>query len=123
MTPFGARLRELRRSRGVSLKRMAADLGVSSAYLSALEHGHRGRPTFMLVQTICAYFNIIWDEAEELTRLAEISHPKVTIDTSGLDPRATRLANRLAEEIRRLPAEQVERLLGLIEPPTGAPKE
>ncbi|MCW5750421.1 MAG: helix-turn-helix transcriptional regulator [Alphaproteobacteria bacterium] len=103
MTPFGQRLRELRRERGISLKRMASDIGVSSAYLSALEHGHRGRPTFMLVQHICAYFNIIWDEAEELQRLAELSHPRVVIDTSGMNPKATRLANRLAEAIGALP--------------------
>ena len=44
MTPFGWRLRELRRGQGKRLKDMAASLGVSAAYLSALEHGHRGRP-------------------------------------------------------------------------------
>ena len=36
MTPFGRRLRELRRARGRQLKEMAAALGVSAAYLSAL---------------------------------------------------------------------------------------
>ncbi|HER27194.1 MAG TPA: transcriptional regulator, partial [Rhodospirillales bacterium] len=32
MTPFGARVRELRDRRGILLKKMADDLGVSSAY-------------------------------------------------------------------------------------------
>ena len=36
MTPFGRRLRELRRARGRRLKDMAQALGVSEAYLSAL---------------------------------------------------------------------------------------
>ena len=45
MTPFGRRCRELRRQRGLTLKRMAADLNLSAAYLSALEHGQRGRPS------------------------------------------------------------------------------
>ena len=54
---------------------MAAGLKVSSAYLSALEHGHRGTPTWDLMQRIIAYFNIIWDDAEELIRLSEISRP------------------------------------------------
>ncbi len=116
MTPFGARLRELRRERGLTLKAMAADLGLSAAYLSALEHGHRGRPTFALVQRICAYFNIIWDEAEDLQRLAELSHPRVTIDTAGLSPKATALANRLAECIDRLPEETLDRLHRLLKP-------
>lgn len=102
MTPLGARLRELRRERGVTLKEMAAALRVSSAYLSALEHGRRGRPTWALLQRIIAYFNVIWDDAEELIRLAEMSEPKVTIDTAGMAPEATELANRLAAEIGRL---------------------
>jgi transcriptional regulator with XRE-family HTH domain len=99
MTPFGARMRALRRSRGITLKAMAEALGVSSAYLSALEHGRRGRPTWYLVQQIIVYFNVIWDEAEEIIRLADLSHPRVVIDTAGLDPRATEIANLLAERI------------------------
>jgi transcriptional regulator with XRE-family HTH domain len=105
MTPLGARLRALREERGVTLKQMAAALNVSSAYLSALEHGKRGKPTWMLLQRIIAYFNIIWDEAEELQRLAELSDPRVTIDTAGMAPEATELANRLARDIGRLDGE------------------
>ena len=52
MTPFGRRLRELRRERGQTLKAMAAALHVSSAYLSALEHGRRGRPASGFVQQV-----------------------------------------------------------------------
>jgi len=107
MTPLGARLRALRAERGVTLKQMAAAIGVSSAYLSALEHGHRGKPTWLLLQRIIAYFNVIWDEAEDLQRLAELSDPKVTIDTAGLSPEATELANRLAADIGRLSAEDL----------------
>jgi transcriptional regulator with XRE-family HTH domain len=102
MTPLGARMRALRDERGVSLKDMAKALRVSSAYLSALEHGRRGKPTWILLQRIIAYFNVIWDEAEELIRLAELSDPKVTIDTGGLTPEATELANRLARDIAKL---------------------
>jgi len=102
MTPLGARLRELRDERGLTLKEMAKALRVSSAYLSALEHGRRGKPTWLLLQRIITYFNVIWDEAEELQRLAELSDPKVTIDTGGLPPEATELANRLARDIGRL---------------------
>lgn len=111
MTPFGERVRALRKARGVTLKQMAQDLGVSSAYLSALEHGHRGRPSWWLVQQICGYFHVIWDEAEELQRLAHLSHPRIVIDTSGLSPRATELANRLADSIGRLPEPTIAALL------------
>ncbi len=110
MTPLGQKMRELREARGVTLKQMAAALNVSSAYLSALEHGKRGKPTWILLQRIIHYFNVIWDEAEELQRLAEISDPKVTIDTGGLAPEATELANRLARDISRLSPEDLTAL-------------
>ncbi len=102
MTPFGAKLRQLRQDRGETLKDMAAALGVSPAYLSALEHGKRGVPTWFMVQRIIAHFNVIWDEAEELQRLAEVSDPRVVVDTGGLEPEATELANLLAQRIRGL---------------------
>lgn len=102
MTPFGAKLRHLRQERGVTLKEMAAALAVSPAYLSALEHGKRGVPTWFMVHRIIAYFNVIWDEAEELQRLAEVSDPRIVVDTAGLEPEATELANLLAQRIRGL---------------------
>jgi transcriptional regulator with XRE-family HTH domain len=110
MTPFGLRMRKLRAERGLTLKQMADDIGVSSAYLSALEHGKRGRPGWHLVQRIIAYFNIIWDDAEDVARLARISHPRVVIDTAGLDARATEFANRLADEIARLDGKALDDL-------------
>jgi transcriptional regulator with XRE-family HTH domain len=111
MTPFGARIRELRKKRGITLSQMAAALSVSPAYLSALEHGRRGRPTWFMVQRIIAFFNVIWDEAEELQRLAEVSDPKIAIDTGGLDPEATELANLLAAKIAGLSRESLAHLL------------
>lgn len=110
MTPFGERVRELRRTRGVSQKQMAYAIGVSPAYLSALEHGRRGTPPWSLVQKIIGYFNIIWDEADELERLAASSHPRVVIDTGGLSPKATALANRLASSIAALSDEDLDHL-------------
>ncbi|MCD7058436.1 helix-turn-helix domain-containing protein [Pelagibacterium xiamenense] len=110
MTPLGAKLRKMRADRGIALKDMAKALNVSSAYLSALEHGKRGKPTWFMVQRIIAYFNVIWDEAEEIQRLAEISDPKITIDTGGLPPQATELTNRLAAEISNLTAEDMTAL-------------
>jgi transcriptional regulator with XRE-family HTH domain len=114
MTPLGERLRALRAERGVSQKDMAAAIGVSAAYLSALEHGRRGAPSWTLIQKIIGYFNVIWDEAEELERLAEASHPRVKLDTSGLSPAATELANLLAENIGRLDEADIERISAMV---------
>lgn len=116
MTPFGQKLRDLRAERGGTLKQMAAALQVSSAYLSALEHGHRGRPTDGLIHQICGYFGLIWDDAEALKRLAETSHPRVVIDTAGLPPEATRLAHLLARRIADLDRDRLVALIAQIEP-------
>ncbi|MFZ1681106.1 MAG: helix-turn-helix transcriptional regulator [Rhizobiaceae bacterium] len=112
MTPFGERLRELRLARGVTQKQMAAAIGVSAAYLSALEHGRRGEPTWPMVQKIIGYFNIIWDDADDLARLARgQSRARVLVDATGLSPRAVELANRLAEQIGDLDEEMLEQLI------------
>lgn len=111
MTPFGQKLRELRANQDLTQQQLAQQIGVTPAYLSALEHGHRGRPSFYLVQRIIGVLGVIWDEAEELTRLARLSHPKVTIDTSGLNPVATELANLLADKIETLSPDILQELL------------
>ena len=115
MTPFGARVRGLRAAKGMTMAQLAASLQVSPAYLSALEHGHRGAPSTGLVHQVCDAFGLIWDEADELARLARLSHPRVTVDTAGLSPEQTALANRLAQSIRRLPPETVAALHAVLD--------
>ncbi|GGK53543.1 helix-turn-helix domain-containing protein [Salinarimonas ramus] len=115
LTPFGRRVRELRAARGLQLKHMAAHLGVSSAYLSALERGERGRPTFTLVQGTIHYFGVIWDEADELQRLAELSDPAPRVPAGGCGADAMLLANRLAREIAGLGPERVASMLAILD--------
>ena len=115
MTPFGEAIRRMRDERGISQKKMADAIGVSAAYLSALEHGHRGQPSWEMLQRIIGFFNIIWDDAEELQRLAGLPHPRVTIDTAGLSPEATALANRLAACIADLDEDRIRALHAVID--------
>jgi len=125
MTPFGARLRALRAARGMTLKDLAARLQVSTAYLSALEHGKRGVPSVGLVQLVCEAFGLIPDQAEELARLVRLSRPRVVLDSAGLTPEHTVLANRLGQSLRRLPPQTVVALLALLEsapPPPAKPR-
>ncbi len=120
MTPFGAKLRALRAARGVTLAELARQLQVSAAYLSALEHGRRGAPSVGLVHQVNEFFGLIWDDAEDLGRLARLSHPRPTVDTAGLSPEQTALANRLAQDMHRLPSEVVlaiHALLDTVTPP------
>ncbi|MEO5335460.1 MAG: helix-turn-helix domain-containing protein [Magnetospirillum sp. WYHS-4] len=122
MTPFGHRLRDLRARKGLRQKDMAAALGVSAAYLSALEHGNRGRPAPGMVLQICGYFGLIWDEAEDLKRLAELSHPRIKVETAGLSPKATELANLLSETIGRLDDQTLDWIVAEIEGAVGRRK-
>jgi DNA-binding XRE family transcriptional regulator len=122
MTPFGARLRALRAAAGMTQKQLAARLEISAAYLSALEHGQRGAPGSGLVHQVCDAFGLIWDEAEELAQLARLSHPRVVVDTAGLTPEQTALANRIAQGIRRLTPETIASLHAVLDATTRQPK-
>ena len=122
MTPFGAHLRALRAERKVTLRQLAAQLQVSPAYLSALEHGRRGAPSAGLVHQVNEFFGLIWDEADDLARLARLSHPRVTVNTAGLTPEQTALANRLSQVIGKLPPETVAAMHALLDATTPGPK-
>ena len=110
MTPFGELMRYWRAKKAKTLTEQAAFLDVSSAYLSALEHGKRGKPSFAMVDQICVFLDLIWDEAEAVKQAAMLSHPKPVIDVSDLSPEAVRLANLLAQNIDRLSDEACQAL-------------
>ena len=114
MTPYGEKIRELRERQGITLKKMADDLGVSSAYLSAQEHGNRGRPGPGLILQVCGYFDLLWEEADELKGLVGLSHPRAVVDTAGLSPKATELANLLAQNIQDMDEDTIDWVLAEI---------
>ncbi|MGV3548198.1 helix-turn-helix domain-containing protein [Rhizobium sp.] len=120
-TPFGEAIRKIRRERGISQKDMAKALNVSAAYLSALENGKRGQPGFDFLQRVAGYLNIIWDEADDLFRVAAISHPRVVVDTAGMPASYTAFANALARQIHALRPETIRQLAELLDsaPKTG----
>jgi len=122
MTPFGQKLRQLRAARKMTLKDLAKALHVTPAYLSALENGKRGKPSKGLVHQVSAALGIIWDDAEELARLAALSDPRPRVDTSGLSAKATEVANRLAVDIGRLSDAELDRLLDVLKTPVPKAK-
>ena len=115
MTPFGEKLVALRDQRGWNQKKMAEKLGVSQAYLSALENGQRGKPSRRLLHAVCQTFGIIWDEADALAELAQASHPVVKVSTRGLSATHTRFAHAVADSIERLPEEKLAQWMAEIE--------
>src|SRR3546814_7128390 len=67
------------------------------------------------VHRVCQFLGIIWDEAEELQHLADLSHPRVAVDTAGRSVKATLFANLLAGRIAGMDEETFDRLLREIE--------
>jgi len=114
VTPFGAEIRRLRSAIGMTLKQHAAQIGVTSAYLSALEHGHRGVPTDEMLLRILAVLQLTPDDSQRACDLLKHSRPKITIDTAGLDPMATEISNRLATTIARINETDLKQLLWFI---------
>ena len=118
MTPFGRKMREWRSFKKLTQQQQAMFLGVSKAYISALETGKRGKPSPIFVDQICVWLGLIWDDAEELKRLANLSHPKPTVDVRGLPADAVYLANIFANNIKWFSEQDCQKFINEIEQKT-----
>ncbi len=114
MTPFGLKLRSLRKDKNISITELAKVLKVSTAYLSMLENGKRGKPPNGMVELICAYFGLIWDDSEELKNVANISDTNAQINTAKLGINATTLTNVLKNNIKWLKDDELIELSKII---------
>ena len=110
MTPFGIKLKHIREQRHKSLKDLSKALKVSTAYVSMLENGKRGRPADGLIELICSYFNLSWEEADELKFLAKNSDINTKLNSEKLSLNATMLTNVLKNNIKWLTEEQLKNL-------------
>lgn len=72
MTPFGKFCREQRMKRGLKLKDQAEKLGISSAFISALEHGKKGLPPGDYLNKLERYWGLTEVEANQM--LAASNH-------------------------------------------------
>ena len=110
MTPFGIKLKHIRLQRHKSLKDLSRPVKVSTAYVSMLENGKRGRPADGLIELICSYFNLSWEEADELKFLAKHSDINTKMNSEKLSLNATMLTNVLKNNIKWLTEEQLKKL-------------
>ena len=81
-----------------------------------------GQASPAFVDQICVWFGLIWDDAEQLKYLAQMSHPKPTMKTGGLSAEATFLANLLAQNIDRLSDAQCSALNEVLNSQLGTGK-
>ena len=110
MTPFGIKLKNIRTQRKKSLKDLSKVLKVSTAYVSMLENGKRGKPADGMIELICSYFNLSWEEADELKFLAKHSDINTKMNSEKLSLNATMLTNVLKNNIKWLTEEQLKKL-------------
>ena len=110
MTPFGIKLKYIRVQRHKSLRDLSRALKVSIAYVSMLENGKRGKPADGLIELICSYFNLSWEESDELKFLAQQSDINTKMNTEKLSLNATMLTNVLKNNIKWLTEEQLKNL-------------
>jgi PTS system nitrogen regulatory IIA component len=104
---FGPSLRLLRTERGLSLRELGGAIGVSTAYLSRVEHGHDAPPTADRLRAIASVLGVPVDLLLDLGgRLGP------AVDLADTSPVHRRLLAELAR--RRLGPAQVARILDFV---------
>ena len=111
MTPFGIKLKEIRKKRDKTLKELSKALKVSKAYISMLENGKRGKPADGMIELICSFLNLSWEESDDLKFSAKHSDINVNINSEDLSSNATMLTNVLKNNIKWLTEEQLKNLI------------
>ncbi|MEQ4693442.1 MULTISPECIES: helix-turn-helix domain-containing protein [Providencia] len=108
-TKFGKFLRKLRIDKGMVIRDMATMLGVSPAYLSAIELGKRAIPD-SFVDNLCDAFKLNSSERIDALHLADISQPSIKIDLTDAEDanRETMLA--FARKFKELDDDQLNKL-------------
>lgn len=112
LTRFGKQLRKLRIDRGEKLKDMADRLGVTRAYLSAVENGKRTVPDAWVYEIIESY-DLNNSEAQELQRAAYENKSDLTIDLSNTENAEVALS--FARKFRQLTLEQADELQKMLD--------
>ena len=95
MTEFGKEIRKLRIDRGEIMKSMADKLGITSAYLSAIECGKRNIPDNFIDQ-ITSIYNLSKHEKAKLEDSVALANHKVEIALDDVSESKQELALKFA---------------------------
>lgn len=104
MTKFGIFIRKFRLDKGILLRDMAKDLGISPAYLSAMETGHKDI-TQSLADKISSVYNLSIEQTKELKKSIVLSQQKICI-TTGQIVWKNEIVSKLKEKLDNLSEEQ-----------------
>lgn len=114
MTPFGLFMRTLRLENGLLLKDMAEAMGVSSSFLSALEHGKKGAPNADFVSSLENKLKLNATQRSELRRAVRDSATNLAIPAKST-PLGFQAAHAFARKLPSLSEKQLRQLLNIVE--------
>lgn len=112
LTPFGRTIRKYRIDHGLLLKNMADRLGVSSAYLSALEYGTKP-VTKSFEDRLLRNFDFSGLEKEELLKAIDLSRTEVTFDVAN-KPLEQQIAGAFCRNFSSLDEKKKKKILELL---------
>ena len=110
LTVFGKFSRKLRIDHGELIKDMANKLGVTSAYVSAVEVGKRKIPEEWL-NMMKQFYNMTQEEENEMHRAYDQSVSQVKIDLTDASPDYRETAMVFARELKNLDENDVKDIL------------
>ena len=100
LTEFGKFLRKWRIDLELKFRVMASDLGVSMAYLSAVENGKK-TPSRAFIGKLASYMKLSNAEREEMELLIDKARKVLKIDMGKLSEEQRLQAALFARELRR----------------------
>ena len=110
---YGKILRSLRKERGESLNDMSKKLGVSIAFLSALEIGKKSIPLFYCDKVADAY-ELDDEQRKIIANAIDISNKRVVISLDDKTDIQRDFSLAVARNINRLTDEQMKTLIKLL---------
>lgn len=112
MTKFGIFVRKLRLDKGIRLRDMAKDLGISPAYLSAMETGHKDISD-SLADKISSVYNLSTEQTKELKHSIMLSQQKICI-TTGQIAWKNEIVSKLKGKLDTLSEEQQFKIIEVL---------
>ena len=114
MTPFGRFMRNLRTEKGLLLKDVADLLEVTSAYISALEHGKKGAPSGLFISKLETALKLTQEQRTALRRAARDSTSSMQIPSKAT-PFAFETANAFARKLPNLSEQQLRKIKSIVD--------
>lgn len=113
-TTLGDFLRKIRMQEDISLRKMASDLNISPAFLSAVENGKKKMPEswFTLIPET---YNLSEHETEEFKDAAYESYDTVAVNISNSSGINKKLAIQFARRFEDIDEKTGEELLAILE--------